>query len=552
MNNLTPSSNTRNALWQEKLRRHPDDPYAWTMVHRRISGQPLQHLDAIAEIMRDRHPSIVVRKSAQVGLSEACVNLALWAADTGYAGRGNVLFLMPTQNVMDDFAQARFDRALQESPYLRGRLQPEPPRRKGADSKRLKHLGAGYIYLRGTDSRRQLASVDADLVILDEFDQMADGIRELAHKRLASSRNGRMVIASTPRMPEAGIDALYRHSDQRQYFLPCPGCGLEQALEWETNVDLDRTIVVCRECRAPMNVLAKGQWIAQAPGNSAIHGYQLSRLYSPWVNISEMIADSQSTTPSGMQEFRNSDLGLPFVPPGGGLSVDDLDSCRDGYELGEYQGQPCWAGVDVGLCLHAVIREATDGQRPARLWFAGELAKWEELSPLMARYNVQGCMVDAHPEGHKAMEFQNSTGISVWRAYYDRHEQVLELEQDRMLFHMNRTLALDNTFERFRDHYLTLPTSARDLGGRVKMGLGDYYRQVLAPQRTMERDAQGNWVARWVEHSRPDHYAHAELYCLMAEAAAAQMRFSKTVNFEDLERMGYFDGYREASRISPF
>jgi phage terminase large subunit GpA-like protein len=97
--------------------------------------------------------------------------------------------------------------------------------------------------------------------------------------------------------------ALFRHSDQRQYFLPCPGCGLEQALGWETNVDFDRAIVVCRECREPMNVLAKGRWIAQAPGNSAIHGYQLSRLYSPWANIPEMIEASQSTTPSGMQEF---------------------------------------------------------------------------------------------------------------------------------------------------------------------------------------------------------------------------------------------------------
>ena len=50
-----------------------------------------------------------------IGATELCVNQALWAADSGYAGRGHVLFLMPTQNQMDDFAQARFDRALQDS-----------------------------------------------------------------------------------------------------------------------------------------------------------------------------------------------------------------------------------------------------------------------------------------------------------------------------------------------------------------------------------------------------------------------------------------------------
>ena len=110
------------------------------MTHRRYPGGQL-HLPALAEIARDPHPLVVIKKSAQVGLTELMVNLALWAADTGYAERGNALFLMPTQNQMDDFAQARFDRAIQDSSYLRARLQPEPPRRKGADSKRLKRVG---------------------------------------------------------------------------------------------------------------------------------------------------------------------------------------------------------------------------------------------------------------------------------------------------------------------------------------------------------------------------------------------------------------------------
>src|ERR1700694_4871656 len=188
--NLTVSSSTRRALWVEKARRDPADPYAWAMAHRTVGGEPLLHQPALADIARDDHPIVVIQKSAQVGLSELLVNLALWTADTRYAGRGNVLFLMPTQNQMDDFAQARIDRAIQDSAYLRERLQPEPPRRKGADSKRLKRLGPGAVYLRGTDSKRQIASVDADLVILDEFDQMDEGVVELARRRLASSSKG--------------------------------------------------------------------------------------------------------------------------------------------------------------------------------------------------------------------------------------------------------------------------------------------------------------------------------------------------------------------------
>ena len=95
---------------------------------------------------------------------------------------------MPTQNQMDDFAQARFDRALQDSPYLRARLQPEPPRRKGADSKRLKRIGPGSSSCAARTAGARSLPVDADLVVLDEFDQMAEGTFELAQKRLASSQ----------------------------------------------------------------------------------------------------------------------------------------------------------------------------------------------------------------------------------------------------------------------------------------------------------------------------------------------------------------------------
>ena len=201
------------------------------MAHRWLGdGALLTSLPALVAIARDPHDFVVIQKSAQVGATELLINLALWAADHALGGRGNVLFCMPNQNQMDDFAQARVDRAIQDSPSLRARLQPEPPRRKGADRKRLKRIGPGYLYLRGSDSARQIASVDADLVVLDEFDQMREGTLDLARKRLASSRAGRLIVASTPRYPEAGINALYLHSDQRRYLIPCRHCEYEQDL----------------------------------------------------------------------------------------------------------------------------------------------------------------------------------------------------------------------------------------------------------------------------------------------------------------------------------
>ena len=243
------------------------------MAHRRVGERSLTHLPALAEIARDAHPLVVVMKSAQVGLTELEVNLALHAADTGYAGRGNVLFLMPNQNQMDDFARSRFDRAIQDSAYLRERLQPEPPRRKGADSMRLKRVGDGYIYLRGADSQRQIASVDADLVILDEFDQMGEGVLELAEKRIASSRAGRIVVArpdAALRLRPAWKRWSTRFSDSAdRYLLPCPSCRPEsrRSAGRRTSTRSARSSAA-RTTASRWTWRVQGRTLAEAPGNA--------------------------------------------------------------------------------------------------------------------------------------------------------------------------------------------------------------------------------------------------------------------------------------------
>lgn len=519
------SSSTRRGLWLERLRRVPSDPYAWAMARRTVGGKQLIHLPALQDIARDRHPFIVIQKSAQVGISELLIDIALWAADAGHAGRGNVLFLMPTQNQMDDFAQGRIDRAIQESPYLRGRLQPEPPRRKGADSKRLKRVGPGYIYLRGAESRRQIASVDADVVILDEYDQMEEGILDLARKRLASSRDGRLFVASTPRLPEAGVNELYLASDQRRYFLRCARCRLEQSLAWAENVDLEQAGLVCRSCRHLIEIIQQGRWMAEAPGSSAIHGYHLSRLYAPWADIPSMITSSRATTPLVLQEFFNSDLGEAFAPPGGGATLDTIDRCRRDYVLSDYAGQECDMGADVGLRLHVVVRERLGYERPrlgvaaARLWFAGEVASFVELEALMARYRIRMAVVDSMPEMHAAAEFAIRHKDRVWLAHYREqpgYERTRGKYGEPNRFHVNRVEALEATFQRFRDGAVELPRDARRLSGPIRDGLGEYYRQLMVPKRVLERDRHGNWTSRWVNQNRDDHYAHAEVYCMLA------------------------------------
>ena len=367
------------AFWMALAMRNPNDPHAWAMAYRRLRGGLLRHLPYLAEIARDRHPYIVVQKSVQVGISELIVNMMLWAATTRFAGRGHVLVLHPTNALMNVFTQTRIDSAIQDSSAIRRLLQPEPPRRKHPDSLHVKRIGDGFISLRGAESRRSIVSFDADWVFLDEADRMEEDIYELARRRLASRADPRFWAVSTPRYPEAGINALFLQSDQNHWELGCTACGLWQQPNFEMNIDVDRGLRVCRDCRVKLDVLAPGRWVPAAPGNEGIRGYHVPRLLSPRLDVRAMIEASEATSPAAVQEFFNSDLGEVYAPPGGGISADDLDRCRREYSWEDYDGQTCDMGVDVGgEVLHVVSREhapkGADGRRGLqRLWLVIEL-----------------------------------------------------------------------------------------------------------------------------------------------------------------------------------
>lgn len=511
----------QNAAQRELARRNPDSLLDWSLAHRFFQGTPMQLIPALRDIYEDRHPFVVIQKAAQVFASEYLVNTALWAADTGQGKRGNVLFVMPTQTQVNDFSQARIDRAIGDSPYLRDRLVPSPPGRPGPVRQSLKKVGPGYIYLRGSDSRRQLTSVDADVVLLDEYDLMADGVLPLAQKRLASSRLGWLRVASTPRLPEAGINGLFLASDQRYYLLRCPACRAEQRLTWDANVDVKRAIVVCRlrRCLKPLDLWVPGRWEAAAPGNDRVHGYHLNRLYSPLANVAQMVLESEETTPIAQQEFQNSVLGETFVPPGGRLTLDVIDRCRRDYVMPASSLADTYMGVDVGTRMHVVIRErVSEEPLRTRAVFIGEVTTPEELLVLAARYNVQGAVIDAQPEQRLAIEFARSGPFTGAIASYSRYEPGHERawENGVCVEKLNRTQALEELFYAFQQGDMELPADARRAGGRVRDGIGEYYREMMALSRVLEQNAAGNWISKYVDSGKPDHFAHAELYCMRA------------------------------------
>lgn len=519
-------------LKNERLRRKTGAAFplaSWTAT-RRAKLKPGVKFDLVrhaylAALYNCTAREMVVYKASQVGASEYLISYALHAADVR---RATVIYLFPTDSDISDFSTARFGPAIEASPYLEKKTGRRPGVR-GADRVKLKRVGDQFIYLRGAYVNKngqapQLKSVDADILIMDEIDEMDKRARPIARHRLDHSEIAEVRYVSTPTWAGVGIHELFLESDQREWFVRCDGCGhrqdmtiadvvtewdqLDRPVAWHGQAE-ERAFVACRRCGAEVDRLGAGEWVAAKPGRAMV-GFHLTKFLSPTIRLVDVVSHLDTVDETAKKEAVNQDLGLPYTPRGGKLTAAELDAARREYGHGVVGGAV--AGVDVGSVLHVVIRAARGGRQ---LW-AG-MSTWDELGSLLRQYKVRTLVIDALPETKSARDFQASFRGSCFLAYYVVQKIGLKKQAPIMLnradgvVDLDRTRTLDTMFAGLRDGSLTLPAHARSIQ--------DYYAHLQAPVRRLVDTARGH-VISYVEDA-PDHLAHAENYCHVAAALVA-------------------------------
>ena len=454
---------------------------------------------------------MVIRKPSQVGATEFNLSTALWAADSQYAGRGMVIYIMPTDEMAGRTSQVRLNRAVQESAYLRQRAVPEPGIARSPASFQRRAIGPGVIYFCGSERETQYSGIDADIVILDEYDLMKEEVISLAQSRLRSSRAPRLRVSSTPTISDFGVSQLYEVSDQRHYELLCGECGTWQEPSFPDSVDWDTTTVVCCDCRIPLDPWGAGRWVAHRPDESEIRGYQLNRLTLPNPPLLDMKVALDGKIPTSRETFYRQDLGQPFTSPESRLTPEILDSCVQSW-VPQVPLRMNVMGIDVGAKLHVVIRGRLNDR-----WYLLEALTaetFEELEDCFQCYHIECCVVDALPETREARRFQKAHMGTVWLAQYTHQGLEPDWSYDSWLVKAPRTVILDETLQRFREGVYVLPADVRALAD------GEYFRHLQAPVRTIELDAWGQQFAVY-RHRKPDDFAHAEVYATLATIRAS-------------------------------
>lgn len=481
-------------------------------------------------------------KSAQVGMSTSAWRWAGWRADES----DSVIYFFPTDDDVTEFGDRRIEPSIEDSPYLRARMT-------GVRTKHLKEIGSGALYLRGTQSKSAVQSVDADALVFDEYNYLHPGNLAHAERRIAGAqaagRTPRIRRFGYPTVPGYGIDPIFRRSDRRYWHVTCPACEKEQPVEWEPNMrwrtvaggevmrhgrdefsdlaDVVEAWRACGECDASLEAkpgekgpIHRGRWIRTRPESSLI-GFHVSRLIVPRTDLISIVVNSRKTSPTDREAFWNNDLGMPFTPEEAALSQEQIEAaCAYGGEQqsGSRSRFPRTMGVDVASerNLSARISEhGPDGKRTA-VWI-GEPTNFEEVVELIQRFQPTVVVIDSMPERRSARAVAALFPGIVFLASYDakNDSDAFRYDPKKNLVTVNRTEALDAMMDSIRSlHNVPLRNPPRN-----------YVSQLMSPKRRTEEDSRGRPQRLYVSTGPDgDDYAHAEVYDLVASEMMALVR----------------------------
>lgn len=364
-------------------------PAMWMLKNNFINerGIPLafdeNHL-FLYEIYKDLSPRQVLKKAAQIGAS---VMLNLKSFYMCKYKKYDVIYTMPSDTDVYEFVRTKTDKIFMSNPVLRKDIK--------IDNVGLKGIVDRFIYFKGTRSKTAPLSTTADLLIHDEIDRSDMIIIEQYASRIGASKYKGIWLASNPSISNVGVDIMWKDSDQKEWFIKCKGCGLEQQLIWEENVDEIRGIYVCKSCGKELTPRERrlGRWIPTNPGGE-VSGYHISQMMAAWLTAKQLVKEKEKR---GLEYFLNFVLGEPYHI---GTTTDFRQMILDCYTTTPLDKKPYFLGVDIGIEKHYVL-----GSKEG-VFETGKVKSRQQVEHIIEKYNPITVM-DAGPERTWAEEFKD-------------------------------------------------------------------------------------------------------------------------------------------------
>jgi len=290
--------------WAHACRYMPDGfTYSIFTESRRMAYLYEMYVEAAS--LRSPGGKIVIMKSAQMGLSEFGINVALWFMDME---EEPALYMLPTEPQLGAFVEARLDHVIASSQYIRQGFSGE------TDGVSLRTGWDQNLNLRSAGLVDRISDFSASLVVMDERDQMSTESVAMAYARQDATRNKWKVLFSSPSLVECGIHLEYLGGSRGKFALFCPECGEYVVPEWPDSANRNHpNSVMCPSYDHELDKM-NGKWIHAVP-NAPYKSYSIDSFASPTVSAGEMLDrdDAIDGDPVRMKAFFNLTLGQPTV-----------------------------------------------------------------------------------------------------------------------------------------------------------------------------------------------------------------------------------------------
>lgn len=413
--------------WAERFRRVPAEtsqfPGKW-------SNATAPYLTEIMDVCGPHHPAerVVIRKSAQVGYSEALTNVIGAFIDTS---PGPMMAVHPTIDAAKNWTAEKLDATIQATRRLRDKVLEQVSRDGAGSTTKRKRFPGGFLIITGANSTRELRQRSVRALFKDDWSDWPleiedqgdpDVMAEARTLGFQSSGNVKIVEGSTPtNASTCRVTASYASSDRRIYLVPCPHCGHEQelrffgdengagGLRWDDEDPLTAAYA-CEGCgaliaeHAKRKMVAAGRWHATAPGPGRYPGFALNSLYSPfttWSRIVDRYLRARGNT-SKLKTFWNLDLGLAWEERGDAPLAKDVQERTEDYPLGVLPPGALVLTIGVDVQKAGLYYEALAWGPRRETWSIGadflegetgdrDSAAWKALDALLAtRWKIAG------------------------------------------------------------------------------------------------------------------------------------------------------------------
>lgn len=346
---------------------------------------------------------IVLCFGAQLGKTETELNMIGYALDQTSS---------PTMMVYPTDTIAKFASDKRVQPMIKSVKSINDKFDENSKLLELDFNNGNYMVLVGANSPSSLSSRSIKYLFFDEIDKYpafagkeADPIK-LATERTKTFVDKKIVMVSTPTVESGNIwQAFMSANERRQYYVPCPHCGVSQTLKFKQikwpeehndNADMirDTAYYECEHCgeriydKHKMEMLRSGEWRAVNKSQSKIRSvsYHLSSIYSPWVTFGDVAYEFKNSkgTPATLMNFINSWLAEPWKSSKT-KSTQNMEFTQSNYPCGVVPDKAVLliASVDVQLDhFWWEVRAYAPGVKSYLIDY-GQASTWKDLEEII-------------------------------------------------------------------------------------------------------------------------------------------------------------------------